>query len=128
MLRIAQGRPCPGKELTEEVTPLEAGLWHTVHFDKGCYLGQETIAKVARNRGERQRLWGFVVRAGDPAAVSEGARLVTVGGKGAGGGRAGVVTSVLEQQGRGLAYVRKGAAAVTEVCCVSVPTWPCCRQ
>lgn len=45
-LRIAQGRPYPDKELTPDVTPLEAGLYHTVHLEKGCYLGQETIAKV----------------------------------------------------------------------------------
>jgi folate-binding protein YgfZ len=46
MLRILRGRPYPDRELTPEVTPLEAGLWHTVSFTKGCYLGQETIAKV----------------------------------------------------------------------------------
>lgn len=45
-LRVVQGRPFPDKELTAEVTPLEAGLYHTVHLEKGCYLGQETIAKV----------------------------------------------------------------------------------
>lgn len=50
-LRVLQGRPYPDQELTLEVTPLEAGLWHTVSFTKGCYLGQETIAKV----GESER-------------------------------------------------------------------------
>lgn len=48
MLRIAQGRPYPDKELTIDITPLEAGLWHTVHLEKGCYLGQEAIAKVGK--------------------------------------------------------------------------------
>lgn len=50
-LRVLQGRPYPDQELTLEVTPLEAGLWHTVSFTKGCYLGQETIAKVSRRGG-----------------------------------------------------------------------------
>lgn len=33
-------------ELTEEVTPLEAGLHGAVSLAKGCYIGQETLAKV----------------------------------------------------------------------------------
>lgn len=28
------GFPFPGKELTKDYNPLEAGLWHSVHFDK----------------------------------------------------------------------------------------------
>jgi tRNA-modifying protein YgfZ len=34
-LRVVQGRPYPDRELTQDYTPLEAGLWHTVHFEKG---------------------------------------------------------------------------------------------
>ena len=41
-LTILQGKPTPDHELTEEYNPLEAGLWHTISFDKGCYIGQET--------------------------------------------------------------------------------------
>lgn len=44
--RITQGRPAPGSELTEDYNPLEAGLSHTVSLSKGCYIGQETLAKV----------------------------------------------------------------------------------
>ena len=36
----------PGSELTEAVNPLEAGLYHAVSLSKGCYMGQETLAKV----------------------------------------------------------------------------------
>ena len=39
--RVLAGRPAPGKELTEDHTPLEAGLGHAVSLDKGCYIGQE---------------------------------------------------------------------------------------
>ncbi len=35
-----------GQELTEEVNPLEAGLHGAVSLAKGCYIGQETLAKV----------------------------------------------------------------------------------
>jgi folate-binding protein YgfZ len=43
---VTVGRPYPDAELTVAYNPLQAGLWHAVHFDKGCYMGQETIAKV----------------------------------------------------------------------------------
>ncbi|MEB3232625.1 MAG: glycine cleavage T C-terminal barrel domain-containing protein [Leptolyngbyaceae bacterium] len=58
-LRIAQGRPIPGAELTDDYNPLEAGLWHTITFDKGCYIGQETIARLDTYNGVKQQLWGI---------------------------------------------------------------------
>ncbi len=39
--RVLAGRPAPGVELTEDHTPLEAGLGPAVSLDKGCYIGQE---------------------------------------------------------------------------------------
>jgi folate-binding protein YgfZ len=44
--RILRGIPAPGRELTGDYNPLEAGLWHAVSFDKGCYVGQEVIARL----------------------------------------------------------------------------------
>jgi len=58
-LRILQGRPTPEKELTEDYNPLEAGLWHSISFDKGCYIGQETIARLNTYKGVKQHLWGI---------------------------------------------------------------------
>jgi len=58
-LRVKQGRPAPGSELTEDYNPLEAGLWHTISFDKGCYIGQETIARLNTYQGVKQQLWGI---------------------------------------------------------------------
>ncbi|MGL5876696.1 MAG: YgfZ/GcvT domain-containing protein [Xenococcaceae cyanobacterium] len=57
-LRIQQGRPTPDRELTEDYNPLEAGLWQTISFSKGCYIGQETIARLNTYKGVKQRLWG----------------------------------------------------------------------
>lgn len=57
--RIRQGRPMPGKELTKDDNPLEAGLWHTISFEKGCYIGQETIARLNTYQGVKKQLWGF---------------------------------------------------------------------
>jgi folate-binding protein YgfZ len=56
-LRIYQGRPEAGKELTEDYNPLEAGLWRAISFTKGCYIGQETIARLNTYQGVKQRLW-----------------------------------------------------------------------
>lgn len=50
-LRIAAGVPGPNTELTEDYIPLEAGLWDSVSFSKGCYIGQEIIARMeSRNK------------------------------------------------------------------------------
>jgi folate-binding protein YgfZ len=58
-LRILNGRPMAGQELTEDYNPLEAGLWKTISFNKGCYIGQETIARLNTYKGVKQRLWGI---------------------------------------------------------------------
>ncbi|MEP7287612.1 MAG: glycine cleavage system protein T [Chloroflexota bacterium] len=51
MLRIEAGLPGTGHELTEDYIPLEANLWDSVSFAKGCYIGQEIIARMeSRNR------------------------------------------------------------------------------
>ena len=44
--RVAQAVPWPGHELTGAVNPLEAGLRDLIDFDKGCYVGQEVIARL----------------------------------------------------------------------------------
>lgn len=99
--RIQQGRPVPGAELTEDVNPLEAGLWHTLSFDKGCYIGQETIARLNTYRGVKQQLWGLRlsqgVKPGDPLYLGEA--------------KVGWVTSVVETESAilGLGYVRTKA-------------------
>ncbi len=53
--RIERGLPAPGRDIDEDVIPLEVGLWHLVSFDKGCYIGQEVIARMeSRSRIARQ--------------------------------------------------------------------------
>jgi tRNA-modifying protein YgfZ len=45
--RVAQGRPRIGFETDHKTIPNELGLIHgAVHMNKGCYRGQETVAKV----------------------------------------------------------------------------------
>ena len=43
--RVELGRPRPGKELTDAFTPLEAGMAWVCAENKGCYTGQEIIAR-----------------------------------------------------------------------------------
>ena len=45
-IRIEAGVPWPGYELTPAVNPLECGLSELIDFDKGCYVGQEVIARL----------------------------------------------------------------------------------
>ncbi|MBC7824720.1 MAG: folate-binding protein, partial [Candidatus Parcubacteria bacterium] len=100
-LRIEQGRPMPGHELTDDYNPLEAGLWNTVSFNKGCYVGQETIARLDTYNGVKQQLWGVKLK-----APVEAGTIVTVGEE-----KVGKLTSVVETEAGaiGLAYVRTKA-------------------
>lgn len=51
MLRIEAGLPDARGEITEDYIPLEVGLWSDVSFTKGCYTGQEIIARM-ESRGK----------------------------------------------------------------------------
>jgi aminomethyltransferase len=45
-LRIEAGIPRFGVDMNENTIPIEAGLWNALSFDKGCYVGQEVIARI----------------------------------------------------------------------------------
>ena len=45
-LRVEQGVPAHGSEITNEVNPYEAGLSKYISYTKGCYTGQEVIARL----------------------------------------------------------------------------------
>lgn len=47
ILRVESGRPAYGREMGPETIPQEAGLnERAVSFEKGCYIGQETVARL----------------------------------------------------------------------------------
>lgn len=58
-LRITQGRPRPDRELTEDFNAVEACLWQAISLNKGCYIGQETIARLDTYKGVKQQIWGI---------------------------------------------------------------------
>jgi folate-binding protein YgfZ len=97
-LRIQQGRPAADRELTEDYNPLEAGLWRAISFDKGCYIGQETIARLNTYKGVKQRLWGIKLdRPGvvdTPITVEES--------------KVGTITSVVDNFGLGYVKTKAG--------------------
>ena len=62
-VRIEAGVPAPGHELTEGLIPAEAGIVaDTVSFTKGCYVGQELVARIdSRGGNTPRRLRGVVL-------------------------------------------------------------------
>ena len=100
-LRIQQGRPKSDFELTEDYNPLEAGLWQTISFEKGCYIGQETIARLNTYNGVKQKLWG--IKLNKPVALQTP---ITVEDK-----KVGVLTSYTHTDtgSYGLGYIRTKA-------------------
>ena len=62
-LRIEAGQPAIGRELSEQYNPLEAGLVQLVSFMKGCYIGQEVIARLDSYDKVQRHLVGLVLDA-----------------------------------------------------------------
>jgi folate-binding protein YgfZ len=104
--RLQQGLPAAPGEINEEINPFELGLAGRVSLSKGCYVGQETLAKLATYDGVKQQLRRWWATAVPDEAVAAGTPLHD--GQ---GGRAGQITSSLELPGDGgwigLALVRK---------------------
>ena len=103
LARIEQGVPAFEAELSESYNPLEAGLQHMVSYTKGCYIGQEVIARLTTYDKVQKRLVRLTWPA--DAGAAPGAKLMLDGRQ------AGVVTSAIRDprtgNGAGLGYVRK---------------------
>ena len=97
--RLQQGFPPGQAEMNGETNPLELGLSELISLDKGCYLGQETMAKLTGKGGVKQQLrcWRSdqSLQPGDQLNV--------------GSDRAGIITSALShpEATLGLALVRR---------------------
>ena len=63
-LRIESGRPRMGLDVDEDTIPQEAGLnERAVSFDKGCYVGQETVARLHYKGKPNRHLRGLALSA-----------------------------------------------------------------
>jgi folate-binding protein YgfZ len=69
VLRVETGLPAVDHELTDEYTPLEAGLGEAISGQKGCYTGQEVIARQVTYNKVTQHLVGLHLKS--PAAGNE---------------------------------------------------------
>lgn len=117
--RIAAGVPAMGSELGPETIPAEAGAWlidASVSFTKGCYTGQELVARVdsrGSNTPRKLRLVRAADAAGDgSAALVAGAVLV-----GPDGSEVGTVTSAVAGSPLALAYLKRAIEPPATVRC-----------
>ena len=95
--RIDTATPAWGYELQAGFFPPEVGFTYGVSYDKGCFMGQEPLARI-HARGQVNRVMVRVETAAGPSALSHPDRA-----------EAGRLTSVAG--GRGLAIVRRELAA-----------------
>lgn len=97
-LRIEAGVPRTGHELTGAEFPQEAGLEAAISFDKGCYLGQETVARIHYRGHVNRVLCGLALDGPVQAPVALRAD----------GREVGKITSASGAEGyRALGYVRR---------------------
>ena len=74
VLRVESGRPRYGVDLDQTVIPQEAGLnERAVSFTKGCYVGQETVARLHYRGKPNRHLRGL--RLSEPAPSGAELRL-----------------------------------------------------
>lgn len=99
-LRLEMGFSLYGHELSEETSPLEAGLKRVVHLDKSDFIGKEALNKEAEMGSKRRRIGFQLIDRGVPrehCAVYDDDRLI---GQSTSGG-----FSPTLQKGIGLALV-----------------------
>lgn len=60
-LRIEAGWPQAGKDYGEDAFPQEVGIEVAVSYTKGCYLGQEVVARIHYRGGVQRHLRGLLV-------------------------------------------------------------------
>jgi folate-binding protein YgfZ len=108
-LRIEAGTPIFGIDITEKNLPQEIGRdAKGISFVKGCYLGQETVARIDALGHVNQVLKGLIFEPGAP--IPPASTPIEAGGK-----KVGTITSSAYSPARGaaiaLAYVRTTHAA-----------------
>jgi folate-binding protein YgfZ len=106
VLRVEAGVPRAGRELDDDTLPMEARLEAALDSRKGCYVGQEVIARATNLGGVKHILVGLALD-GEPGALV-GASLWPAGGE----RETGTITSAVRSPalgGRvvGLAFVRR---------------------
>jgi folate-binding protein YgfZ len=108
IMRIEEGIPRWGRELSEEIIPIEANLEErTIDYDKGCYIGQEVISRMKVSGQTNKRLCGLISLHDFPFRADM--KLAAISSKGK---EAGWITSAVRSDRIGkeiaLGYVKRG--------------------
>jgi folate-binding protein YgfZ len=108
VMRIEQGIPRWGRELTDEIIPIEANLGQrTIDYQKGCYIGQEVISRMKISGQTNKRLCGLISLNDIP--LQPGTKLATPSNTGK---EVGWITSSTHSERIGkeiaLGYVKRG--------------------
>ena len=106
-LRIESGTPRFGIDMTEATIPIEANLQDAISYTKGCYVGQEVIARIDARGHVNRQLVGLLL--GDAGLPEAGARIFSPQRE------VGWITSATQspamQQTIALGYVRRESLA-----------------
>jgi folate-binding protein YgfZ len=110
IVRVEHGRPRYGIDLDESVMPAEAGIVErAVSFTKGCYVGQETVARLHWKGKPNRHLRGLKLS----APVAAGAAVTVAGAEGAEAREVGRIGSAVVSPAAGpiaLAILRREVA------------------
>ena len=119
IVRVESGRPRFGREMTATTIPQEAGInERAVSFTKGCYIGQETVARLHYKGKPNRRLVGLrlegAAAAGDPIRLGE-RELGTVGTAVLSPARGPIGLAIVRREGELGATVEVGDGATAEL-------------
>ena len=113
VLRVEAGRPLFGQDFGDDCFPQETGLEdETVSYTKGCYLGQEVVARIHYRGGVQRRLRGLRF---DAATTSPLGRALVHDGREAGTVTSAVESPVLGSIGLSIVHQRVEPGAHVEV-------------
>ena len=102
-LRIESGKPRFGIDMTDATLPVEANLLEAISYTKGCYVGQEVIARIDARGHVNRQLTGLLL--GEVELPAAGSKLFSPDRE------VGWITSAAQspamQQTIALAYVRR---------------------
>lgn len=102
VLRVEAGVPRFGADMSETTIPLEANLEKAIHYQKGCYIGQEVIARATYRGQMNKKLVGLLLGEAEAAPGTE----LKLGDK-----RVGRLTTVVHSEKKGqnvaLGYVHR---------------------
>ena len=117
ILRIEAGRPRFGAEMGTETMPAEAGIVEqAVSFTKGCYIGQETVARLHYKGKPNRHLRGLKLSAtaqpGEPVRLGD-RELGRLGGAGVSPAFGPIGLAILRREAEPGATVTVGEDGVT---------------